>query len=160
MRRGALTTWAAIALALLMTIPYIGIFVQTVRAAVDPESVPIESLQELAFLGAQTRGDEVVIAFSYMAVVLGAVSLVVVGLIIGLIARRQAAREAAYAVFGVIGFVAGLACVGGLVGGGWSRGSLLGVVTAAGCAAVIVLLAVRATSLDFERAEMARRRSG
>jgi len=157
-RRVAHTRWAAIALAAAITTPYLVMFIQTVRAALDPGSVPREMLLELASLGSATQGDEAWIAFSYLAAVLGAVTLVVLLIIAGLIARRQAAREAAFAVFGAITLIAGLASIGSLLGGGPSSGSWLGVATAVAGLGVIVLLALESTGIDFELAEMKRRR--
>lgn len=142
---------------LVVTAPYLAILVQSVRAALDPGSVSQETLRDLAMLGASTVGDEAWIAFSYLSVVVGVVTLVVLLVIAGLIARRPAAREAAFAVFGVIGLVAALAGLGSLLGGSRSGGSWLGVATALGCLGVIVLLALKHTATDFELAEMARR---
>jgi len=86
------------------------------------------------------------------------VTLVVLLIMAGLIARRQAAREAAFAVFGAIGLIAGLAGIGSLVGGSLSSGSWLGAATAVGSLGVVVLLALERTGLDFELAELERRR--
>jgi alkylhydroperoxidase/carboxymuconolactone decarboxylase family protein YurZ len=152
------TTWAAIALSVAITVPYVVIFVQTLRAIVHPDSVSEEMLLELAMMGALSQGDQAWIAFSYLAATLGAVNLVVLVVIGGLIARRQAAREAAFAVFGVITLVAGLAALGGLVGGHPSGGSWLGAITGLACLGVVVLLALESTGTDFELAEMERRR--
>ena len=157
-RRVSHTRWAAIALASGITIPYLALFIQSVRAVIDPESVPRELLLELASLGASTQGDQAWIAFSYLAAIVGAVTLVVILVIVGLIARRQAAREAAFAVFGGIALVAGLAGIGSLIGGSPSSGTLLGAVTAVVFVGVIVLLSLQSTSIDFELAEMERQR--
>jgi hypothetical protein len=152
------TTWLAIALAVAITIPYTVIFAQTIRAIVDPNSVPQEMLRELASLGLLTQGDEAGIAFFYLAITVGAVNLVVLAVIVGLIARRQAAREAAFAVFGTIAVIAGLAGIGGLVRGRSPGGSWLAAVTALACSAVVTLLALETTGTAFELAEMRRRR--
>jgi hypothetical protein len=157
-RPQARTTWAAIGLAVAITVPYLVIFIAAVRAAVNPESVSPEELRGLATLGALGPGDQASIAFSYIATVLGAVTLVVLAVIAGLIARRQAAREAAFAVFGIIGAIAGLSGIGSLFGGNPSNGAWPAVVTALACLGVIVLLALESTGSDFERAEMSRRR--
>ena len=152
------TRWAAIALALAITIPYLAIFIQTIRAIIDPDSVSREMLRELASLGAMTEGAQAWIAFSYLAVVVGAVTLLVLLIIVGLVVRRQAAREAAFAVFGTIALIAGLAGIGTLIGESASRGSWLGAATAAACLGVVLLLALRSTAVDFELAEIERRR--
>ena len=157
-RRVSHTRWAAIALASAITVPYLALFIQSVRAVIDPESVPRELLLELASLGASTQGDQAWIAFSYLAAIVGAVTLVVILVIAGLIARRQAAREAAFAVFGGIALVAGLAGIGSLIGGSPSSGTWLGAGTAVVFIGVIVLLSLQSTSIDFELAEMARQR--
>lgn len=157
-RRQSRTTWAAVALAGAITAPYLGIFVQSVRAAVNPSSVPEELLRDLALLGASTMGDEAWIGFSYLAAAVGAVTLVVLLVIAGLVARRQAAREAAFAVFGAMGLVAGLAGTGGLIGGSWSSGSWLAGITFLACLGVVILLALESTATDFELAAMERRR--
>lgn len=93
---------------------------------------------------------------SYVAAVLGAVNLAVLLVIAGLVARRQAAREAAFAIFGVIAFVSALAGLGGLLGGNPSGGSGLGGATALACAGLVLLLSLERTGIDFEMAEMAR----
>jgi lipoprotein signal peptidase len=152
------TRWLAIALAVAITIPYLAIFIQTIRAIRDPESVSREMLRELASLGAMTQGDQVGIAFSYLAAIVGAVTLVVVLIIVGLVVRRQAAREAAFAVFGTFALISGLAGIGTLIGRSPSSGSWLGAGTAAACLGVIILLALGSTSRDFELAEMERGR--
>ncbi len=157
-RRVSHTRWAAIALASAITIPYLALFIQSVRAVIDPESVPRELLLELASLGASTQGDQAWIAFSYLAAIVGAVTLVVILVIAGLIARRQAAREAAFAVFGGIALVAGLAGIGSLIGGSPSSGTWLGAGAAVVFVGVIVLLSLQSTSIDFELAEMERQR--
>ncbi len=157
-RSGTRTRWAAIALAVAITVPYVVMFVQTLRAIVDPDSVSTEMLLQLALMGALAQGDQASIAFSYLAAVLGAVNFVVLVVIAGLIARRQAAREAAFAVFGIITLVAGLSGLGSLLGGRASDGSWLGAITALACLGVIVLLALESTGADFELAEMERRR--
>ncbi|HUU61619.1 MAG TPA: hypothetical protein VMX37_04480 [Acidimicrobiia bacterium] len=154
------TTWLAIALAVAISVPYAVIFAQTIRAVVDPNSVPQEMLRELASLGLLTQGDEAAFAFFYLAIVVGAVSLVVLAVIVGLIARRQAAREAAFAVFGTIAVVAGLAGIGGLVKGRSPGGSWLAASTALACSAVVILLALQSTATAFELAEMRRHRRG
>lgn len=155
-RSRARTTWGAIALATGLTAPYLGIFVQSVRAAVDPASVPAELVRDLAMFGTATEGSEVTIAFSYLAAVVGAVTLLVLLLIGGLMMRRPAAREAGFAVFGAMALIAGLATLGGLLGEGPSGGSWLGAATCLACAAIVILLARQATSVDFELAEKAR----
>jgi hypothetical protein len=152
------TRWAAIALALAITIPYLAIFIQSIRAIIDPESVSREMLRELASLGAMTEGAQAWIAFFYLAIVVGAVTLLVLLIIVGLVVRRQAAREAAFAVFGAIALVAGLAGIGTLIGGSPSKGSWLGAATAAACLGIVALLALRSTAVDFELAEMERQR--
>lgn len=152
------TTWAAVALATAITVPYVVIFIQTIRAILDPDSVSEEMLAGLASLGAMSEGNQVWIAFSYLAAVLGAINLVVLLVIAGLIARRQAAREAAFAVFGIITLIAGLAGLGALVRGHPSGGSWLGAITSLACLGVVVLLALESTGIDFELAEMKRRR--
>jgi hypothetical protein len=152
------TTWGAIALAVAITIPYLGILVQSIRGAIDPSSVPEQLVRELAMFGTATQGAAVTIAFSYLAVTVGAVTVVVLLVILGLVARRQAAREAAFAVFGAIALVAGLASLGGVLGGGASSGSWLGAATSLACLGVVVLLALQSTSIDFELAEKGRRR--
>jgi len=159
-RPRARTTWGAIALATAITAPYLGIVVQSIRGAVDPSSVPEELVRDLAMFGTATEGSEVSIAFSYLAAVVGAVTLVVMLTLAGVVMRRPAAREAAFAVFGAMALISGLATVGGLVGRGLSGGSWLGGATCAACIGVVVLLARPATSVDFELAERARKVPG
>lgn len=159
-RPRARTTWGALALAVAITLPYLGILVQSIRGALDPGSVPEELLRELAMFGAAVEGSAVAIAFAYLAAIVGAVTLLVLLLIAGVGARRAAAREAAFVVFGAMALIAGLATIGGLVSSGPSRGSWLGAATSLACLGVVVLLALPATSLDFELAERERRGGG
>lgn len=159
-RPRAPTTRGAIALALAITAPYLGILVQSVRGAIDPGSVPEDLVRDLAMFGTATEGSEVGIAFSYLAALVGAVTLLVLLTVAGVVMRRPAAREAAFAVFGAMALIAGLATVGGLVGGGPSRGSWLGAASCLASVGVVVLLALPATSVDFELAERARQVPG
>ena len=157
-RPHARTTWGAIALAVAITAPYLGILVQSIRGAIDPGSVPEELVRDLAMFGTAAEGSEVAIAFAYLVAIVGTVTLLVLLLIAGVSALRPAAREAAFVVFGAMALIAGLATVGGLGSGGASSGSWLGAATSLSCLGIVILLALPATSLDFELAERDRRR--
>ena len=151
------TTWAAIGVAVAITIPYIGIVVQTVREIANPGLISEQALRELAGLGgASGGGDGAGIALTFVAIAIGAISGLVILIIIGLAGRRQWAREAGFAVFGALGLISGALGLSGMLSDPRPSGSWLGLATGVACIAIVVLLMIESTGIEFELAEMRR----
>lgn len=155
----AKTTWSAITVASAITLPYVGMVVQAVGDAANPGRMSRDAARELVTLATVSSSpDRAGVAVTLIALMVGAITTVVVLVIIGLIRRRQSAREAAFGVFGALGLISGSLGLGGLIATPQQRGAWFALVTAAACAAVVVLLLTPTAAMEFERAEM--RRSG
>jgi hypothetical protein len=152
------TTWAAIGLAVAITIPYLVILVQTIRQIADPDLLSEEALRALVGLGGSPGGDDFGIALTIVAIVIGAVSGLVILVIIGLVGRRQWAREAGFAVFATLGLVSGALGISGMLSTPRPSGAWLGAATGLACASVVVLLMLESTGIEFELADMERRK--
>ncbi len=159
-RRSAFT-WLAIGVAVGITVPYAVMLVLTIRSAADASSVSRQTLQDMSTLGFFFSPEEFRNVMAILSGFMGAITLAVLIVIVGLMARRQWAREGAYAVFGTMGLVSGVALVGAVFADPIPSGLWLSLGTVLCCGFVIGLLLLPSVALDFEMAEMARlERSG
>ena len=98
-------------------------------------------------------------ASAIAGIVIGAVVIVCGFAIIGLVLRRQSAREAGIGIFGFLGVVATLVSIGGLFSDPPAPSAWLGLLSGIASLGVTVLLLLPATAEDFENREMRRARA-
>ncbi len=156
--RRSVCTWLAIGIAAGITIPYAVMLCLTIRSAIDPSAVSRETLREMTTLGFFFSPEEFRNIMAILSGFMGAITLVVLIVIAGLLGRRQWAREAAFAVFGTMGLISGVALVGSALTDPIPRGLWIALATLLCCAAIIGLLLLSSVAIDFEKAEMARQR--
>jgi hypothetical protein len=153
------TTLLALVVGLVLTVPGILAGVQFLREAGNPAAVGTEtrSLLVLAGLpsGSTEAGNLSAIAGWMVLIVaaLGAVALV------GVAARRQWGRHAAIGIFGIFALFVVPVSIAGLASDPPGENAGLALLVGLTAACVVVLLVIPPTTLDFERAEMARLRA-
>jgi hypothetical protein len=146
------TTAAAVALATLLTVPYVSLVVDLVREVADPRRIADDDFRAMLQLGMDAGSDEASTGSLIGAVVLGTVCMVAIVIVAGIALRRSWAREAGMLVFGVIALVATSLSLGGLLSSPPAPGAGRGLLSGLGAATVVALLFARPTQRTFDAA--------
>lgn len=153
-RRVHATTAAATLIASALTLWYGVVAVQSWITAVDPDRMDPAFARRALVLGGE-RGGSAATASGIIGLVIGAVVVVSVIVIAGLVLRRPWAREAAFGLYGFLGVVAIMVSVGGLMADPPQSSAWFGLLSGAASLSVVALLLARPTGRDFNAAERA-----
>ena len=151
--RAHATTVTAILIALMLTMTFGYIAVESMLGAVDSDRLGRDfGRGALSLTSAGTAADAGRIAANTSAIVgiaIGAVVLLSAIITVGLAFRSEWAREAALVIYGLLGFVAIAASLGGLAADPPAPSAWLGVLTGVADFAIVGLLLAPATARDF-----------
>ncbi len=150
------TTLAAATLALVITAAFIAAGLDLLLTALDPDRLGAAERSSMVSLGLPTSSRETSTLALISGVVVVGVSLVAVVVVVGILARREWAREAGIGLFAILGIILGAVALGGLLADPPASGAALGMTLAVGQLAVAGLLLTHQTEDDFARAAMAR----
>lgn len=150
------TTLAAATLALVITATFLATGVDLLLTALDPERVSVEERSSMVSVGLPTGSRETGTSALISGVLVVMVSLVAVIVVVGVLARREWAREAGIGLFSILGIILAAVALGGLLADPPAPGAALGMALAVGQLAVAGLLLAHQTEDDFARAAMAR----
>lgn len=147
------TTAAATLIAATLTAIFGFIAGQSILSWIDPERVdPGFSQGALILGGSSTSSNSAAVqnATAIIAILFSAVVLVSAIIVVGLIRRKSAARESAFVVYGLLGFISIATSLSGLTSDPPAPSAWFGVLTGMANFAVVVLLLVPATARDFD----------
>jgi hypothetical protein len=147
------TTVTAILIALMLTMTFGYIAVVSLLGAVNPDRLGEDfGRGALSLASAGTAADAGRMAANTSAIVgiaIGAVVLLSAIITVGLAFRSEWARETALMIYGLLGFVAIAASLGGLAADPPAPSAWLGVLTGVADFAIVGLLLAPATARDF-----------
>ncbi len=155
--RGRITL-AAATLALVVTATFLAAGIDLLLTSRDPDRVSAEERSAMVSLGLPTGSRETGTLALISGVVVVVTSLIGVVVAVGLLARREWAREAGIGLFSILGIILGAVALGGLLADPPAPGAGLGLALAVAQLAVAGLLLTQQTEDDFARAAMARAR--
>jgi hypothetical protein len=147
------TTAAATLIAGTLTAIFGFIAGQSILSWIDPDRVdPGFSRGAVNLGGSTTTSSSVAVqnATAIIAIVFSAVVLVSVIVVFGLAIRKSAAREAAFVVYGLLGFISIATSLSGLTSDPPAPSAWFGLLTGVANFAVVVLLLLPATARDFD----------
>ena len=149
------TTIAAILIALILTVSFGYIAVESILGALDPDRLGANfGRGVLSAAPAGTTSDAGAAAANASAiigVVIGAVVLVSAIVVIGLAFRGEWAREAGLVIYGLLGALTVAVALGGLAADPPAPSAWLGMLTGFANFAVVGLLLAPATARNFKR---------
>ena len=153
--RTHITTATAILIALVLTVAFGFIAVESLIGALDPDRLGGNfGRGALSFAPPGTgtdAGGAAGNASGIIAAVIGTVVLVSAIIIVGLIFRREWAREAGLVIFGLLGLVATAVSLGGIGADPPAPSAWVGLLTGGANFAIVGLLWAPATARDFRR---------
>ncbi len=152
------TTLAAATLALVITAAFIAAGLDLLLTALDPDRLSAAERSSMVSLGLPTSSRETSTLALISGVAVTVVSLVAVVVVVGILSRRDWAREAGIGFFAILGIILGAVALGGLLADPPASGAALGMALAVGQLGVAGLLLTHQTEDDFARAAMARAR--
>jgi hypothetical protein len=147
------TTAAATLIAGTLTAIFGFIAGQSILSWIDPGRVDPAFSRGAVILGGSTTNSSsaaVQNVTAIIAIVFSAVVLVSVIVVIGLVRRKSAAREAAFVVYGVLGFISIATSLSGLASDPPATSAWFGLLTGVANLSVVVLLLLPATARDFD----------
>jgi hypothetical protein len=147
------TTAAATLIAGTLTAIFGFIAGQSILSWIDPDRVdPGFSRGALSLGGSTATSTSAAVqnATAIIAIVFGAVVFVSAIVVVGLVRRKSAAREAAFVVYGFLGFISIATSLSGLTSDPPAPSAWFGVLTGVANFAVVVLLLLPATARDFD----------
>jgi uncharacterized membrane protein len=132
--------------------------VQFVLDGLDPSRIDVVTRSAAVKLGVPGGVRDMGVMSTISGVVILLFALVATIVLIGVASRRQGFREAALGVFAAFAIVMLPLGISGLKAEPPADNAMTGILIGVVCALVVVLLAVPATSLTFDQAEVDRRR--
>lgn len=161
--RAHITTATAVLIALVLTVSFGYIAVESLIGAVDPDRLDRDfGRGALSFAppGSTTdAGGAAGNASGIVGIVIGTVVLVSAIIIVGLIFRREWAREAGLVIYGLLGLVATAVSLGGIGADPPAPSAWVGLLNGVANFAIVGLLWAPATARDF-RGRPGRRAAG
>lgn len=126
----------------------------------DPAGIDESTRSAAVQLGIPRGLRDMGVMSTISGIVILLLALVAIIALLGVAARRQGYREAALGIFAAFAIIMIPLGVSGQVAEPPAENATVGILVGVVCALVVVLLAVPATSLMFDQAEVDRRRKG
>lgn len=149
------TTVTAVLIALVLTVSFGYVAVESLLGAINPERLDGDfGRGALSFATPGTGTDAGSVAANASAiigVVIGAVVLVSAIIVVGLAFRREWAREAGFVIYGLLGLLTISVALGGFAGDPPAPSAWVGMLTGVANLTIVGLLFAPATARDFGR---------
>lgn len=152
------TTAAAVLLGGSLSIAFSWAGVQLFFDGLDPNRIDQDTRSAAVQLGVPSGVRDMGVMSTISGIVILLFAVVAIVALIGVAARRQGFREAALGVFAAFAIVMIPLGISGQKAEPPADNAMTGILIGVVCVAVVVLLAVPATSLTFDQAEVDRRR--
>jgi hypothetical protein len=147
----AVETRVAVGLCLVLGAYFTYQFGASLLSALGVADPPGTGVHDPAYRGQVSSAEQVRHASGYTAAMLGFALVAGLPVTVGLWLRRQWARDAAYLVFGVTGFLATVVTLSGVLGDSGGRNAVVGLAVGLTLLAVTALVAAPACAADFDR---------
>ena len=157
--RPATSTLAAVAIILLITVPFLINGIQLARSTADPEALRLEVREALILSNVNPGEREAANYARALSIIMLSVCAVTIAIAVGLLRRREGAHHAGIVVFSLLAVISIGASVAGLSADPPAPRAGLGLLAGIGHAAVVALLFRRSTMDDIEGAESLRLRA-